>query len=132
MRADLVVVTAPLGEAHFRLNPVPKPLQAEILVAQLPVEGFVGRILPRLAGVNQRRFDLRGVQPAQDGSSDKLRPVVRAQVRWGPVHADEPGQDLDDTRGPDAARDVDRQALARELIDDRMRPAAPRSTWTRF
>ena len=84
MRVDLVVVTSPLGDAHFRLNPVPKPLQAEILVAQLPVEGFVGRILPRLAGVNQRRFDLRGVQPAPDGSRDKLRRVVRAQVPWAP------------------------------------------------
>ena len=119
MRADLVVVPPPLGDAHFRFDPVPKPLPAEILVAELPVEGFIGRMLPRLARVNQGRFDLRGVQPAQDGGGDKLRPIVRTQVRRGPVHADELGQDLDHTRGPDAPGDVDRQALACELIDNR-------------
>jgi hypothetical protein len=114
MRADLVVVPPPLGDAHSRFDPVPKPLQAEILVPKLPVEGFIGSILPRLAGVNQRRFDLRGVEPAQDGGGDELRPVVRAQVRRRAVHADELGQDLDDARGPEAPGDVDRQALARD------------------
>jgi len=47
MRADLVVVPPPLVDAHCRFDPVPKLLQAEILVAELPVEGFIRRTVPR-------------------------------------------------------------------------------------
>jgi hypothetical protein len=34
------------------------------------------------------------------------------------MHAHELHEDLDHATGADAARDVDRQALARELVDD--------------
>ena len=59
VRAHVVVVPSPLLDPHLRVHAVPKPLQAQILVAELPVERFVGRILPRLPRLDERGFDLR-------------------------------------------------------------------------
>ena len=66
MRPDLVEVTPPLFDSHLRLDSIPEPLQAQALVSKFPIERFVGPILPRLSGVNERRFDLCLLQPAQD------------------------------------------------------------------
>ena len=63
MRADLVVVSPPLFDPDLGLDAVAKPLQAQVLVPKLAVERFVGRILPRLAGVDVRRLDLRVGEP---------------------------------------------------------------------
>ena len=89
-----------------------------MLVAKLAVERLVDAILPRLARVDERRLDLRGQQPAQHGSGDELGAVIRPQIARRPMHTDEPREDLNDAAGSNAARDVDRQALARELVDD--------------
>ena len=48
VRPHLVVVLSPLLDPHLRVHAVPKPLEAQKLVAELSVEGFVGHILPRL------------------------------------------------------------------------------------
>ena len=52
MRSDLVVVPPPLLDADLRIDAITKPLQAQVLVAELAVERFVGRILPRFPWVN--------------------------------------------------------------------------------
>ena len=49
----------------------------------------------------------------------ELGAVVGAQVARRPVHAHELRQHLDHAPRPNAAGHIDRQALARELIDDR-------------
>jgi hypothetical protein len=64
MRPDLVVVPAPLLDADFRFDAIPKPLQAEVLVSKLAVERFVGRILPWLTWVDVRGLDVRVGEPA--------------------------------------------------------------------
>ena len=69
MGTDVVVVSAPLLDADLRFDAVPKPLQTQVLVAELAVERFVGAILPRLPGVDERGFDLRRLQPANGVSS---------------------------------------------------------------
>ena len=71
MRPDVVVVASPLLDADLGLHAVSEPLQAQKFVAEFPVERFVGRILPRFAGVNQRRVDLRVGEPAQDGGGGR-------------------------------------------------------------
>ena len=59
MRPHLVVVLSPLLDPDLRVHAVPKPLKAQELVAELPVERFVGGILPRLPRVDQRRVNTR-------------------------------------------------------------------------
>ena len=96
-----------------------KPLQAQVLVAKLPVERFVGAILPRLAGVDERGFDLRRLQPAQDGAARRTPGRCRTAGTGRPVDAHELRQHLDHAARSNAAGHVDRQALAREFVDDR-------------
>ena len=50
MRPDLVVVPAPRFDADLRVQAIAKPLQRQVLVAELPVERFVGAVLPGLPG----------------------------------------------------------------------------------
>jgi len=119
MRSDLVVVSAPLLDAHLRLRAMAEPLQRQVLISERPVEGFVGAVLPRLARVNERHLNLGRLQPAENGPCNELLPVVRAQVAWSAMDAHQLRQDLDDPPGPNPAGDIDRQALARELVDDR-------------
>ena len=80
MRSDLVVVPPPLLDPNLGIDAFPKPLQAQILVAEFAVERFVGRILPRLAGISQRGLDVGVREPAQNGGGDELWPIVRPQV----------------------------------------------------
>src|SRR3954468_18724660 len=89
-----------------------------MLVAELPVERFVGAILPGLPGIDERRLDLR-LEPAKDRARDELRAVVGPEVAGRAMHAHELREHLDHPAGADAARHVDGQALARELVDDR-------------
>ena len=77
MRSHLVVVLSPLLDPNLRVHAVPKPLKAQELVTELPVERFVGRILPRLPRIDQGRVNARVAEPAQDGGGDELRPIVQ-------------------------------------------------------
>ena len=83
MWPHLVVVLSPLFDAHRRVHAVPKPLEAQELVAERPVERFVGGILPRLPRIDQRRVNARIAQPAQDGGGDELRAVVEDMEMTG-------------------------------------------------
>jgi hypothetical protein len=72
VRPDLVVVPPPGLDADLRVRAIPEPLQREVLVAQLPVERFVGSVLSGLARVDVGRFDLGGLQPSQDRPRHEL------------------------------------------------------------
>lgn len=58
MRSNLVVVSAPSLGDDLCLGAASKPLEAQALVTKLVVKALVGRILPRLAWIDQRRIDL--------------------------------------------------------------------------
>jgi hypothetical protein len=58
MRPDVVVVATPHFDADLGFDAIPKPLQRQVLNAELPVEGFVCSVLPRIAGIDERRFNL--------------------------------------------------------------------------
>src|SRR4029434_8724695 len=79
---DLVVMTPPLLDTDFGIDAVPEPLQAQKLVAKLAIERFAGRILPRLAGIDQRRVNRCVDEPAQNRRGHELGPIVRAQKPW--------------------------------------------------
>jgi len=48
MRSDLVVVPPPALDDDLRINSIAKPLYRQALIAELPVEGLVRAVLPRL------------------------------------------------------------------------------------
>ena len=85
---------SPLLDPDLRVHAVPKSLKAQELVAELPVERFVGGILPRLPRVDQRRVNASVAQPAQDRGGNEPRSVARPQVARGAVHADELGEQV--------------------------------------
>ena len=60
---------------------------AQAFVPELPVERFVRAILPGLARIDERRVDLRSLQPAEQSGRDELRPVVPSEreVKAGQV-----------------------------------------------
>jgi hypothetical protein len=65
-----------------------------MLIAELAMERFVRTILPRLAGIDESRFDLRGLEPAQHARRHELGAVSRAEVARRAVDAHELGQSL--------------------------------------
>ncbi len=58
MRSDLVEELPPLLDGDGGLGTVAVPLHAQVLVPKLTVERFVGAILPRLAGIDERGLDV--------------------------------------------------------------------------
>ena len=74
--AIFVVVPPPAFDPDLGLHPVPKPLEGQAFVPELPVERFVRAILPGLARIDELRVDLRSLQPAEQRGRDALRAVI--------------------------------------------------------
>src|ERR671919_2010254 len=81
MRPHFVVVPPPCFDDHLRLGARTEPFEAQALVAELAVEAFRDAILPRLAGLDQRRADALRDDPGQQRLGYELRSVVAAQER---------------------------------------------------
>jgi hypothetical protein len=89
MRPDLVVVLTPVLDHDLRIDSIAKPLHRQALIAELAVEGLVRAVLPRLAWIDERRFDVLVSEPAQDRAGQELRAVVGSQMSRSSMHADE-------------------------------------------
>ena len=76
MRTHLVVLTPELLDQDLRINPVLEPLHTQTLVAELAVKRLVRAVLPGFSRIDKRRVDVLACEPAQNGTRDKLRPVV--------------------------------------------------------
>jgi hypothetical protein len=118
MRPHFVVVPPPCFDDDLRLGARTEPFEAQALVAELAVEAFRDAILPRLAGLDQRRADALRDDPGQQCLGYELRPVVAAQERRDAACAHQAGQHLNDVGGANAAIDIDRQSFLGELIRD--------------
>src|SRR6516165_986805 len=57
MRTHLIVVPPPSLDDDLRLGARTKPFGAQTLVAELAIEALCDAILPRFAGLDQRRGD---------------------------------------------------------------------------
>jgi len=79
MRTYLVEVSPPFFDQNLRLGARTKPFEAQTLVAELAIEALRDAILPRLAGLDQRRADALRDDPRQQGLGHELRPVVSAR-----------------------------------------------------
>src|SRR5215813_12327624 len=119
MRAHLVVLPTPRFDQHLRVDSVLEPLHAEALVSKFPVEALVRSILPRLARIDERRFDSLVCEPAQNRPRDELRAVVGSEVSRCTAFAHQLRQHLDHAARTDASTDIDRRTFTRELVQDR-------------
>jgi len=117
--SHLVELTSEVFDQDLRIDSVLKPLHAQALVPELAVERLVHSVQPGFSGIDIRSVDVGLRQPSQDRSRDELRPVVTAQISRCSVHAHELGEHFDDPAGADTSCHIDRQTLARVLIDDR-------------
>ena len=117
MRSDLVVVPTPDLDDDLRINSIAKPLHQLALIAEHPVEGLVGAVLPRLSGLYQRRFDVLLGEPIRNRAGEEFRPFIRAQIPPSAMDADQLGEHLLVPCAADAAAQVDRQRLARVFVD---------------
>lgn len=77
MRAIFVVVAVPAFDSDPRFGPGAEPLRAQALVTELAVQALGNATLPRLTGVDMRRFDALLLQPFQHRMADS-RPLSEA------------------------------------------------------
>ncbi len=85
MRANFVVMAAPALDDRLGLRPRPEPFETQALVAELAVEAFGDAILPRLAGLDQRRIDALRNDPGQERLRHELRAVGLHAVLCGAI-----------------------------------------------
>src|SRR5690606_33183403 len=83
------------------------------------VEALVGAVLLGLARIAEHAVDSRVGEPAQDRVRDELRAVVALESMRRTVDGDQLGEHIDNTRRADTPGDVDRERLARVLVDHR-------------
>ena len=81
MRPNGVVMATPLFDADLRFDAIAKPRQREMLVAKLPVERFVGRILDDVSRstVNRQLNIIRGCfsRSPRMGTSTDVAAAIR-------------------------------------------------------
>src|SRR5690606_5311149 len=77
------------------------------------------RILPGLSRVDERRVYARLSEPAQDRGAHEFGTIIGAEIARGAMDAHQLLQHLNHATGPDPAGDIDRETLARPLVDDR-------------
>lgn len=88
-------------------------------MSELTVEGFIGSVLPRLAGLDECSIDILFGEPSDDRLGDELWSVIRSKYLGRAMNADDLREYFDDVGGPDSACHVDLQALSGVFIDHR-------------
>ena len=124
MRPDRVVLTTPPLDQHLRLLERVEDLTGEQFVSKFAVEALAVTVLPRRTRFDEERLHTDTLQPVSHDLGRKLRPVVRPDVLGHATRNEQPGQSLKYVVALERSSDVDRQALARVLIDDRQHAEA--------
>lgn len=75
-----VVVDAPSLDEHARFDAIAEPFEVEALVAQAPIEAFIGPVLPWLARVDEGEVNPRAVRPRGDGVRNELGAIVTGTI----------------------------------------------------
>ena len=118
VRSDGVVMPAPSLDDDPGFGAIAEPLDAQAFITEFAIEGFIGTVLPRLAGVDDGRVDAIIGKPFQDGVAHELWPAIRSQISRGPMVTDQAGKNLDDPRRTNTASDINLQAFVSEFIHD--------------
>ncbi len=112
-----VVVEPPVLDDHAGFEEAVEAPRVEQLVAESSVEGLDPGVLPWRAGVDEHRPGAVEAAPVVDGVRDELGTIVEAHVDRRTALHGEAVQDRNDGVGIDGAIDLDREALAGELVD---------------
>jgi len=107
----------PIVDHDPGLDAISEPFHRQALVAELAVETFVGAVLPRLARIDERGFDLLLKSPCQQRGTDEFGAVVGPYVTWCAMQTDEAAQYLDNPAGANRSGHVNGQAFPRVFID---------------
>ena len=124
VRAVAVVVPQPVAHGDGDVVVVMEPPPVGELSAEAGVIAFDDPVLPGRAGVDGERADATVGQAVADDSSDKLGPVVGADVLGGAVGFDGLREDCHDVVSADTPGDVVGDALLRVLVDEHQGPEA--------
>jgi hypothetical protein len=90
----------------------------EAFVAKLPVEAFDEGIFDRLTGANEAQVDAAGVGPRIERTPAEFWAVVHHQDLRQADGLSEAIEDADDAQTWKRPVDFDRDAFAREVVDD--------------
>jgi len=120
----LVVDGDPVGDDDAGLGERVELLAVEALIPEAGVVALDDPVLPGRAGVDGERADATVGQAVADDSSDKLGPVVGADVLGGAVGFDGLREDCHDVVSADTPGDVVGDALLRVLVDEHQGPEA--------
>ena len=72
-----IVVPPPSFDDDLRFATAAEPLEVQALVAEAPVKALVHAVLPRLAWVDERGFDVGFFEPFQDRLSRAVSTPVK-------------------------------------------------------
>ncbi len=97
-------------------------MQVEELVAGPAIKRFNVCVLDGLPGVNEMQLDMLLGAPAKHGVTRELGAVVEAQRLWQTALEGNSFQYADHTSAAEAAFDLDREALSREVVNDHQSP----------
>ena len=104
-----VVVDPPVLDQYTRFEEAVEPPQVQKFVAELTVERFDPRVLPRRSRVDEHGIDGVEPTPIRDGACDEFRAVVEPDVLRYTTLQNEPVKDGDDLVGVDPTVDEDRR-----------------------
>jgi len=120
--SNRIVVVAPLLDDDQCLLQAVEDFSVQQFIAQLVVEGFAVPILPGAVGFDVKGFGSDLGQPLAHDLGGHLWAVVGSDVFWDTARQHDIGHRLDDAEAVDPASNTDRQAFARELIDQGQQP----------
>jgi len=119
VRPDGVVVPAPTLNEDPGFCQCVKDLAVEQFVPELAIEALVVAVLPWAARFDEQCLHANPRQPFPHRDGGELTAIVGTDViRWA-MPGEQIRQHMQDIVMPQAARNLDRQALAGKLIDHR-------------
>ncbi len=94
-------------------------LHVQQLISETAVEALGVAILPRTPRCDVKRLDLQRRQPLLDCFRDELRSIVATDASGNAVHRKQLGQPIDHVLTGHAPRNIQIDAAARVLVNDR-------------
>ena len=92
MRAEVVVLEAPLLDEDLSFKQGVEAFAVEALVTELAVEGLDVAVLPGAAGLDEEGLDTKTSKPVAHSMGSEFRTVVGADVDWDPAAQEEVSQ----------------------------------------
>jgi len=123
--SDLIIFPPPDLSQHLCLLQRRENLPVEEFVPEFPVEAFDVTVLPRTARFDEQRLDSQPREPLSDDFGDELGPVIQSDVFRDAVPQHQPGQHPQNVPRALLTGNLDRQALAGELVDHRQELQGP-------